>query len=125
MLAYIRHLFSSEELSAFDYGILCILLDTLDFLPVIILSFLYIIIYSPVMVSNSDYCNALIVQNKKRSIISYIIILGISLILVQFSLPYAKASMLVLLINTCLMLQLQIVNCWKGRLNDDYSSNHY
>jgi accessory gene regulator B len=191
MLAYIRHLFSSEELSAFDYGILCILLDTLDFLPVIILSFLlnhnvwigaifivelsllrqysggwhaksiplcivcysvvfcifeyclsfsidlvflfclclvsflYIIIYSPVMISNSDYCNDLIVQNKKRSVISYIIILGISLILVQFSLPYAKASMLVLLINTCLMFQLQIVNYWKGRLNDDYSSNHY
>ncbi|NLH62801.1 MAG: hypothetical protein GX478_01245 [Erysipelotrichaceae bacterium] len=36
----IINLFSSEELSAFDYGILCILLDTLDFLPVIILAFL-------------------------------------------------------------------------------------
>jgi hypothetical protein len=51
--------------------------------------------------------------------------LGISLILVQFALPYAKASMLVLLVNTCLMFQLQIVNYWKGRLNDDDSSNHY
>lgn len=191
MLAYIRYLFSSEELSDFDYGILCILLDTLDFLPVIILafllnhnvwigaifivelsllrqysggwhaksiplcivcysgvfcifeyclsfsidivflfslclvSFLYIIIYSPVMIPNSYYCNDLIVHNKKRSIISYIIMLGISLILVQFALPYAKASMLVLLVNTCLMFQLQIVNYWKGRLNDDDSSNHY